>query len=123
MIADELRSKCMETIQHYYSESLDNGQIGRLEILPISLNSVDVLKMKASNSIIEDAPGGNSELMKSSTYQDIIMKTAFYCNQDYYQVKFYNRLHLHRFTSSAVSQFYRSTEYHEPLSLQFERDC
>lgn len=76
----------METIEHYYSDARDIGQVGRLEILPINLNSVNVLKMKASNSTIEDAPGGNSELMKSSSYQDIIMKTAFYCNQEYYQV-------------------------------------
>lgn len=77
----------METIQHYYSDAYDCGQVGRLEILPINLNSVDVLKMKESNSTIEDAPGGNALLIKSSAYQDIIMKTAFYCNQDYYQVR------------------------------------
>jgi hypothetical protein len=78
----------METIQHYYSEAFDCGLVGRVEILPISLNSVEVLKMKESNATIEAAPGGNSELMKSSTYQDVIMKTAFYSNQDFYQVTF-----------------------------------
>jgi hypothetical protein len=77
----------METIQHYYSEAFDCGQVGRLEVLPISLNSVDVLKLKDTNSTIEAAPAGNTELMKSSEYQDIIMKTAFYCNQDFYQVR------------------------------------
>lgn len=86
--ADELRSKCMETIQHYYSEAFDCGQVGRVEVLPLSLNSVDVLKMKETNSIIEAAPGGNADLMKSSTYQDVIMKTAFYCHPHYYQVKY-----------------------------------
>ena len=76
----------METIGHYYSEAYDCGQIGRLEVLPVKLNSVDVLKMKETNSMIEDSPGGNSDLMKSSTYQEAIMKTAFYCNETYYQV-------------------------------------
>lgn len=76
----------METILHYYSEAYDCGQVGRLEVLPIKLNSVDVLKMKETNQVIEDAPGGNADLMKSSTYQDAIMKTAFYCNQNFYQV-------------------------------------
>lgn len=85
--ADDLRSKCYETIQHYYSEAFDCGHVGRLEVLPLSLNSVDVLKMKNTHSVIEDAPGGNAELMKSSTYQDVIMKTAFYSNQDYYNVR------------------------------------
>lgn len=78
----------METIQHYYSEAFDCGQVGRLEVLPLTLNSVDVLKMMETNSIIEDAPGGNADLMKSSTYQDAIMKTAFYCHPNYYQVSF-----------------------------------
>jgi hypothetical protein len=73
----------METIQHYYSEAYDCGQVGRVEVLPISLNSVDVLKMKESYAMIEAAPGGNF----SSTYQDVIMKTAFYCNHEFYQVK------------------------------------
>jgi hypothetical protein len=77
----------METIQHYYSEAFDCGTVGRIEILPISLNSVDVLKMKESSATIEAAPGGNSEVMKSSPYQDVIMKTSFYCNQEFYQVK------------------------------------
>lgn len=43
--------------------------------------------MKNTHGVIEDAPGGNAELMKSSTYQDVIMKTAFYSNQDYYNVR------------------------------------
>lgn len=86
--ADELRSKCMETIQHYYSEAFDCGQVGRVEVLPISLNSVDVLKMSETKTVIESAPGGHSELVKSSTYQDIITKTAFYCNDNFYQVAF-----------------------------------
>lgn len=77
----------METIQHYYSEAYDCGQVGRVEILPISLNSVDVLKMKETSRMIEAAPGGSSDMMKSSICQDIVMKTAFYCNQEFYQVK------------------------------------
>lgn len=85
--ADELRSKCFETMQHYYSEALDCGQIGRVEVLPISLNSIDVLRMKETNMTIEAAPGGHSELPTSTTYQDIIMKTAFYCHHEYYQVR------------------------------------
>lgn len=84
--ADELRSKCFETMQHYYSDAVDCGQIGRVEVLPISLNSVDVLKMKESYMTIESAPGGNSELPASATHQDIMMKTAFYCYNEYYQV-------------------------------------
>lgn len=87
LTADNLRAKCLETIQHYYSEAFDNGTVGRVEILPISLNSVDVMKMKETNATIEAAPSGNSELMKSSTYQNVIMKTAFYCNQEFYQVR------------------------------------
>lgn len=85
--ADELRSKCFETMQHYYSEALDCGQIGRVEVLPISLNSIDVLKMKETNMTIEAAPGGHSELPTSTIYQDIIMKTAFYCHHEYYKVR------------------------------------
>lgn len=77
----------METILHYYSEAYDCGQVGRLEVLPINLNSVDVLKMRETNEVIEDAPGGNADLMKSSKFQDCIMKTAFYANQNYYQVR------------------------------------
>lgn len=86
MTADELRSKCFETVQHYYSDAFDCAQIGRLEVLPISLNSIDVLKMKDTNAVIEAGLGGNGDLPATSTYQDIIMKTAFYCNQDYYHV-------------------------------------
>lgn len=85
--ADELRSKCFETMQHYYSEALDCGIIGRVEVLPTSLNSIDVLKMKETNMTIEAAPGGHSELPTSTTYQDIIMKTAFYCQHEYYLVR------------------------------------
>lgn len=85
--ADELRSKCFETMQHYYSEALDCGQIGRVEVLPISLNSINVMQMKESNMTIEAAPGGHSELPASSTYQDIIMKTAVYCHHEFYQVR------------------------------------
>ena len=64
--------------------------VGRVEVLPISLNSVDVLKMKETTGIIEAAQGGNSEVMKSSTYQDVIMKAAFYCNHEFYQVRTYS---------------------------------
>lgn len=96
LTADNLRLKCMETIQHYYSEAFDCGTVGRIEVLPISLNSVDVLKMKDSNATVEAAPGGNSDLMKSSTYQEVIIKTAFYCNHEYYQVNLNVLIYLFR---------------------------
>lgn len=93
----------MEMILHYYSEAFDCGQVGRVEVLPISLNSVDVLKMKETNSMIEGAPGGNAGLRKCSTYQDVIMKTAFYCNDVYYQVM---SLHKKFELVSQLMQFY-----------------
>lgn len=104
----------METIQHYYSEAYDCGQVGRLEVLPITLNSVDVLKMKETNRVIEDAPGGNAELMKCSTYQDVIIKTAFYSNQDYYQVKFL----LRHFRLNYVMKMFTSTEHRDAFGVQ-----
>lgn len=81
IIADNLRAKCVETVQNYFTEAFDCGKIGRIEVLPLSLNSIDILKMK---DMYENSCQG-----KSNEYQDIIMKTAFYCNHEFYQVKIF----------------------------------
>jgi hypothetical protein len=106
--ADELRTKCVEIVQNYYSEAFDCGQIGRLEVLPISLNSVDVLKMKE----VSQAVGGCGV-----EQQDIIMKTAFYCNHEFYQVSVDG---LPCLACQLIPDL--PTENHEPPRLQPQRN-
>lgn len=74
----------METLQQYYSEAFDNGQISRIEVLPIALNSIDVLKMFEINSIIE-----NATKVKSAVPRDVnrhVMCTMLYSNENFYEV-------------------------------------
>lgn len=42
--------------------------------------------MKETNAVIEEAPSGSAEVRETLDVRDVIMKTAFYCNQDYYTV-------------------------------------
>lgn len=82
--AEEVRSKCLETIQQYYSEAFDSGQISRIEVLPIVLNSIDVLKMTELNATLENAG--------KSSKKDIgrhVMQTMLYSNENFYQVKLF----------------------------------
>jgi hypothetical protein len=79
-----------EVIQQYYSEAFDCGQIKRIEVLPIVLNSIDILKMKEINDDICNATKCNSNNnSNNSLTQEInehVMRTMFYSNENYYQV-------------------------------------
>lgn len=75
--AEEVRSKCTETIQQYYSEAVDSCQITRIEVLPITLNSIDIMKMCENNP-------NNDE--KSMAGRNALMRTALYANDGFYEV-------------------------------------
>jgi hypothetical protein len=82
-LADEIRSKCLEAVQQYYSEAFDCGQIKRTEVLPIALNSIDVLKMNEVNNIIANSSKFNTA---SREINEHIMHTMLYSNENFYQV-------------------------------------
>ena len=73
----------METLQQYYSEAFDNGQISRIEVLPIALNSIDVLKMFEINSIIENATKVKNVPRDVNRH---VMCTMLYSNENFYEV-------------------------------------
>jgi hypothetical protein len=81
--ADEIRSKCLETIQQYYSEAFDSGQISRVEVLPIALNSIDVLKLFELNETLENASRNSTRNVGRH-----VMRTMLYSNENFYQVSF-----------------------------------
>lgn len=83
LTVDEVRSKCMETLQQYYSEAFDNGQISRIEVLPIALNSIDVLKMFEINSMIENATKVKNVPRDINRH---VMCTMLYSNENFYEV-------------------------------------
>lgn len=100
----------MEIVQNYYNEEFDCGQIGRVEVLPVTVNSVDILKMKEISKSIKE----NTDLEKSFEYQDIIMKTAFYCNHEFYQVR---QLQTDRTLKFFTCYFFIAENY-EPYCIQ-----
>lgn len=82
-----------------------------MEILPISLNSVDVLKMKEAIK----ATSTNSTVGNHSDFQDAIMKTAFYCTNEFHQVCF----EIFRIIHIIICNL---TENHEPPCIRFKRN-
>lgn len=73
----------METIQQYYTEAFDCGQIKKIEVLPIALNSIDVLQMfEVNNEIINSSSFKNT----SREINGHIMRTMLYSNETFYQV-------------------------------------
>lgn len=73
----------METIQQYYSEAFDCGQIKRIEVLPIILNSIDVLKMfEINNNILNALPFKSP----SREINEHVMRAMLYSNENFYQV-------------------------------------
>ncbi|KAG5678646.1 hypothetical protein PVAND_008302 [Polypedilum vanderplanki] len=81
--ADEIRSKCLEGVQQYYSEEFDCGRIKRIEVLPITLNSIDVLKMNEFNNII--ASSSSFKTTATIEINEHIMRTMLYSNENFYQ--------------------------------------
>lgn len=79
-----MRTKCLETIQQYYSEAFDCGQIKRIEVLPIILNSIDVMKMfEFNNNILNAMPFKNNPTREINEH---IIRTMLYSNENFYQV-------------------------------------
>jgi hypothetical protein len=83
LTADDIRSKCLEAVQQYYTEAFDCGQIKRIEVLPIALNSIDVLKMSEINNVIAAA---STFKATSREINDHIVRTMLYSNENFYQV-------------------------------------
>lgn len=80
-----MRTKCLETIQQYYTEAFDCGQIKRIEVLPIILNSIDVLKMYEVNNSIINATAPFKSL--SREINEHVLRTMLYSNENFYQVR------------------------------------
>ncbi|KAL7051502.1 hypothetical protein ACKWTF_004483 [Chironomus riparius] len=110
--ADEVRTKCLETIQQYYSEAFDCGQIKRIEVLPIILNSIDVLKMfEINNNILNALPFKSP----SREINEHVMRAMLYSNENFYQ-KIMN--HLAFSLNEIVSKFnQRNSDFNGEISV------
>ncbi|XP_070499435.1 uncharacterized protein [Chironomus tepperi] len=110
--ADEVRTKCLETIQQYYSEAFDCGQIKRIEVLPIILNSIDVLKMfEINNNILNALPSKSP----SREINEHVMRAMLYSNENFYQ-KIMN--HLAFSLNEIVSKFnQRNSDFSGEISV------